>query len=163
MRKRAGKSSISAFAALMVFALFTACALCVLLSGVGAYRRLVHDGQEHYARRTMTQYIAARVQQSGAGACVAAEPFGAGDALVISEEIDGETYLTRVYSYDGWLMELFAHESGEFAPEDGEKLLPAGEMFCDVEDGLLTVTVADAAGTTWELIFALRGGEGDGL
>jgi hypothetical protein len=36
-------------------------------------------------------------------------------------------------------------------------------MSCDVEDGLLTVTVADAAGTTLELIFALRGGEGDGL
>ena len=159
MRKRAGKSSISAFVALMVFALFTACALCVLLSGVGAYRRLVHEGQEHYARRTMNQYIAARVQQSGAGSCVAAEPFGAGDALVISEEIDGETYLTRVYSYDGWLMELFSLSEGEFSPEDGEKVLPASGLNVTQQGDLLIIAVTDGNGENLQLRCTMRGWE----
>ena len=94
MRRRAGKSTISALAALMVFALFAACVLCVLLSGAGVYRSLINGGQESYARRTMTQYVATRVQHSPNGACISTEPFGAGEALVISEEIDGEIYLT---------------------------------------------------------------------
>ena len=160
MRKRAGKISISALAALMVFALFAACVLCVLLSGAGVYRRLINGGQESYARRTMTQYVATRVQHSPNGACISTEPFGAGEALVISEEIDGEIYLTRIYSHDGWLMELFTREDGDFSPEDGEKLLPAGEMSCAVKDGLLTVMMADTAGVERELTFALRGGMG---
>lgn len=160
MRKNTGKSSISALAALSVFALFTACVLCVLLSGAGVYRRLVNGGQEHYARRTCTQYIAARVQQCESAAHLRTEHFGAGDALVISEEIGGEVYLTRVYCHEGWLMELFAHAEGEFAPGDGEKLLPAQGMSCEVNSGLLEVTVADAAGAQRKLIFALRGAEG---
>lgn len=162
MKKNAGKNSISTLGALMVFALFAACVLCVLLSGAGVYRRLVNGGQEHYARRTMTQYIATRVQQSKNGTYISTEPFGSGEALVIAEEIDGETYLTRIYSHEGWLKELFAHEMGEFAPEDGEKLLPAGALSCAIEQGLLTVTVADTNGTVRDMVFALRGGEGDG-
>ena len=163
MKKSAGKSSISTLTALTVFALFAACVLCVLLSGVGVYRRLVDGGREQYARRTLTQYVATRVQQSENGNCIGVEPFGGGEALVISETIDGEEYMTRIYCHEGWLMELFAHEEGSFEPGDGEKLVPAQGLVCELEPGLLTVTVTDDAGSVRELSFALRGGEGESL
>ena len=160
MKKRAGKSSISALAARTVFALFAACVLCVLLSGAGVYRRLVDGGQEQYARRTLTQYVATRVQQSEYAGCIGVEAFGEGDALVISQVIDTEPYLTRIYCHEGWLMELFAHAEGGFEPGDGERLLRAEGLECELEAGMLTVTVTDTAGAVRELIFALRGGEG---
>lgn len=160
MKKRAGKSSISALAALTIFALFAACVLCVLLSGAGIYRRLVDGGQEQYARRTLTQYVATRVQQSENAGCIGVEPFGEGDALVISQVIDTEPYRTRIYCHEGWLMELFAHAEGSFEPGDGERLLRAEGLECELEAGMLTVTVTDTAGVVRELVFALRGGEG---
>lgn len=162
MKKTAGKNSISILLALTVFALFTACVLCVLLSGAGVYRRLVSGGQEDYARRTAGQYIAARVRQSEQADCLWTEPFGAGDSLVVAQDIGGQTYLTRVYCHEGWLMELFTHEDGEFEPADGEKLLPAQGLLCTLEDGLLTVGLKDSDAAAQELIFSLRGGEGEG-
>ena len=110
-------------AALLVLAVFAVGILGTLLGGAGIYQRLTWRDQTAFNSRTCAQYIATRVRQASGTVEVAC--FGGVDALVIPESIQGETYLTRVYCYDSWLMELFAAESGSFEPQDGEKLLPA--------------------------------------
>ena len=150
---------IASFAALAVFLLFALCVTCVLLSGAGVYRRLVQQGGEDHAQRTCGQYIATRIHQCRHGDLVSVEPFGNTCALVLREHVDGTDYLTRVYYYDGWLMELFAAAQEEFQPEDGEKLLPARALEFELEGGLLRTVVVDEFGTQTEGIFALRGRE----
>ena len=160
MRDAFKQRHISSFAALVVFVLFAACVLSVLLSGAGVYRRLVRRGQESYAQRTCQQYIATKVHQCPVGSAVSVEEFGGETALVLREQMEGEVYLTRVYCHEGWLMELFAAESGEFTPGDGENLLPVQDLSLELEEGLLQVAVTDEYGKLTRSAYALRGGEG---
>ncbi len=144
---------------LLLFGVFAACVLFVLLTGANIYRDLTQRDQAAYAHRTCAQYIAAKVRQAPAPDAVRVEEFG-GDALVLSQDIDGWEYLTRIYCYDGWLRELFAQADGELAPQDGEKIIEAQGLELALEDGLLSVYVTDGSGQTTALTLLIRGGEG---
>lgn len=122
---------------LLVFVLFALCLLLVLLTGAGVYRELVRRGEEGFARRTAVQYIATRVRQTGT---VTVQDFGGCQALVFPEAGEEETYLTRVYRYEGWLMELYCAEGADLSPEDGEQLLETEPLRFSLENGLLTVS-----------------------
>ena len=140
---------------LLLFGVFAVSILAVLLSGAQGYRRLTERDDRAYDRRTAAQYVAARVRQAEGTVTVA--PFGGVEALELREEIDGETYLTRVYCSGGSLRELFSAEEAELRPEDGQQVLPARAMEPRLENGLLTVTLTDGAGEQMELVLALRG------
>ena len=152
--------SISALAALMVFCVFAAGIVAALLGGAGVYQRLTARDAAAYDRRTCAQVVAAKVRQAPGPESVSLVRFGADDALVITQEIEGRAYCTRLYCHDGWLMELFAPADEVFAPEDGEKLLQADALKLDLEGGLLRATVTDSGGREIEQWLFLRGGEG---
>lgn len=124
--------------ALTVFAVFALCVLLVLLSGARVYRGLVQRGEESFTSRTAARYVTMRVRQAES---VAVGDFEGCDALIIPEEIDGNTYLTRVYVYDGHIRELYCAENAALSPADGEKVLPADSLHFDLEDSLLTVSL----------------------
>lgn len=145
-------------AALLVLAVFAVGILGTLLGGAGIYRRLTLRDQQSFNSRTCTQYITTRVRQAAGQVQIAR--FGTGDALLIREMIDGEPYLTRVYCFDGWLMELFSAETGSFDPQDGEKLLPAQDLSLEMENGLLSVRITDGSGTGHTLYLHLHRQEG---
>ena len=134
------RSNLTEFLSLAVFALFALCLFGVLLTGAKVYRNLVDQGSESYADRTAARYLSTRVRQSRA---VSVEDFQGCPALVSREEIDGRTYVTRVYCYDGYLRELFCAESADLSPEDGEKVLEAEHFSLSLEEELLTVVVDD--------------------
>ena len=142
---------------LLLFGVFAVCVLSVLLTGAKAYRRLTLRDQEAYSRRTCVQYIATRVRQGDLEGAVAVEPFGEGDALVMAK--DG--YVTRVYWHDGWLMEMYAGEDVQLAPEDGEKIMELDGLAMSMDGGLLTVEVDGGDAGTDTLRLSLRSGEGD--
>ena len=142
---------------LLLFGVFAVCVLPVLLTGAKAYRRLTLRDQEAYSRRTCVQYIATRVRQGDMEGAVTVEPFGEGDALVMAK--DG--YVTRVYWHDGWLMEMYAGEDVQLAPEDGEKIMELDGLAMSMDGGLLTVEVDGGDAGTDTLRLSLRSGEGD--
>ena len=141
---------------LLLFGVFAVCVLSVLLTGARAYRRLTLRDQEAYSRRTCVQYIATRVRQGDMEGAVTVEPFGEGDALVMAK--DG--YVTRVYWHDGWLMEMYAGEDVQLAPEDGEKIMELDGLAMSMDGGLLTVEVDGGDAGTDTLRLSLRSGEG---
>ena len=108
---------------LLVFFLFSISILAMLLSGAGIYRSTVQSGQERFETRTVIQYLTTRIRQADSREQLLLQPFGDSQALILLERVDGETYQTLVYCYDGWLRELFCHESSCLAPGDGEKIL----------------------------------------
>ncbi len=162
MRRSKTQHSVSSIASSMLLALFGLCVLSVLLSGAGVYGRMVSRGQETYSNRTCAQYVSTKVHQCPGGDWVRVESFDGVPALTFLEEWDGEAYATRVYCYEGWLMELFSpiDEEWEFYPEDGEKLLPAQSLSPVLTDGLLQMELVDEYGHKSRLVFSLRGGEG---
>ncbi len=141
MRERNDRQLISAMAALVLLGVFGISILAVLLTGADTYRRLTQRDQLAYDRRTCAQYVATKVRQAPSPSAVALERFGASDALVVRHELDGVVYLNRIYCHDGWLMELFSAADGAFAPEDGEKVLPADRLGLTRSGRLLLVEI----------------------
>lgn len=154
------KHHIDGLLVLLLFGVFATCILSVLLTGADAYRRLAERDDESYSRRTAAQYITTKVRQAVDAEAVSVESFGASDALVLTEEIDGYVYITRIYYYDGYIRELFSDAEVDMMPEDGEQVLPTQGMTLSLENDLLSVQLTDANGHTTALTLALRGGEG---
>lgn len=159
--QRSIKHHMEGLAALVLFGVFAVCILAVLLTGAGAYRRLTQRDAGAYDRRTAARYLSAKVRQADRLGAVTVEDFDGVDALVLAEELEGETYLTRIYCYDGYLRELFSGADAELLPEEGEMVLAARDLDFMLENGLLTAEVTDAAGETLPPVtLALRCGEG---
>lgn len=156
------KPDMGGLLALLLLGVFAVCVLSVLLTGADSYRRLTERDREAYGRRTAAQYLTTKVRQGDQWNGVSVEDFGGRDALVFEEEIDGETYVTRVYYHDGYIREQFSSTDAELAPEDGEKVLEA----CDLRlspgptDHEIITEITDANGETTRLVLALRGGKG---
>lgn len=148
MKEKAYK--ITDLLSLTVFAVFALCVLLVLLIGGRVYRNLVDGGSESYQSRTAVQYVATRVRQ---GNTVAVESFDGGDALVLREEINGRSYVTRIYCHEGWLWELYCAESAQLSRADGERVLEVEKLAFSLTDGFLTALID---GQTLRL--QLRGG-----
>ena len=146
---------------LLLFGVFAICILSVLLTGAGAYRRLSQRDQESYDARTAAQYITTRVRQADQLGGVKVRTFEGCPALVLPQTIDGTVYETRIYHYDGYIRELFAAADGDFLPEDGEKVFPAGSLLIFKEEPGLHIRILDEDGEDWqELWLYLRSGEG---
>ena len=160
MREGKQKRSISALAALLLFAVFALGILSALLTGANVYRRLTARDRLQYDSRTAVRYVATKLRQAVSPAAVSVAAFGDGDALVLYEEFDGERYCTRVYCHEGWLMELCTGAAGGFAPEDGEKILPAESLSLTLEGGLLRAEIVGSDGQTHSIRQQLRFGEG---
>ena len=143
---------------LLLFCVFAVCVLSVLLTGAGAYRRLTERDRVSYYRRTAAQYIAEKVRQADTWNDVSVEDFGGRDALVLAEEIDGETYLTRIYYHDGYIRELFCAADAEMEPGDGEQIIET----CDLKISPgptgheIIAEMTDGTGETTRLVLTLR-------
>lgn len=160
MKRRGAQHQMDTLMALILFGVFAACVLAVLLTGARAYQRLTGRDQSAFDRRTAIQYIATRVRQSDTAGAITVEDFDGVTCLCISQDYDLNTYVTRVYCHDGYLRELFCSPEDELGLDAGEPVLEAQAVDFALKDGLLTVTATLADGTGDSLHISLRSGEG---
>ena len=157
MRRKPIQHHIDGLAALLLFGVFAVCVLAVLLTGADAYRRLTQRDQAAYDRRTCEQYLTTRVRQADRTGSVAIENRGGTDVLVLGAD---EEYITYIYYYDGWLMELYIWSGEPMVPEEGRQLLEAEGLEMSLEGNLLTFKISPAPGVTDTMLLSLRGEEG---
>lgn len=160
MRHRTNKHKLDGLIALVLFGVFAACVLSVLLTGADVYRRLTERDREAYSRRTCVQYVATKVRQARSGSDIRVDNFDGVDRVSLVEEIEGDKYVTMVYCFDGYLRELFTFDDPEgevFFPEDGEKIIEAQDMTASLDDGLLTVNITDGSGNESTITLSARG------
>ena len=160
MKNKNNKSHIEGFVVLVLFGVFALCILAVLLTGAGAYGRLVERQQTAYTERTVPQYIATKVRQADKAGMVHVGEFCGVESLEFSSVYGEETYVTRIYCYDGYLRELFASVTGNFYPEDGEIILAAQQVDFNMEDGCLHVEITSDDGNIIQQSLTLRSAEG---
>ncbi len=152
MKKQPIRHQLDGLIALLLFGVFSVCILAVLLTGADAYRRLTDRDQAAFTRRTTLQYIATRVRQGDRANGVSVADFNGVDALVFDE---GDGYITRVYCWNGYIMELYAEEYLDLSLESGEAIMAADPLEFSMEDGRLKVTSGEDS-----LLLSLRSGEG---
>lgn len=144
----------SALGTVLILGVFAMSVMLTLLGGVSAYQRLIDRNQQAYEYRTTSQYFAGKLRQAPEG--IRVDRFGAGEALVIPQEIDGVSYQTWVYCHDGWLMELFCLSDSDMSPQDGERILPLDGFDAALQDGLIKIQWTNARGESQQLINAIR-------
>lgn len=150
------KNNMGGILVLLVFAIFMVSILMVLLTGADVVQSLNQRDQASYSRRTAVQYLSTRIRQADRDGAVSVRSFAGQDALVLSETIDGATYETLVYCFDGYLRELFSELGLEQEPEFGEKILPADRFSVSDEGGFLLVEIALDEDSVETLVLGLR-------
>ena len=155
MKRQGTKHQIDGLLMLLLFGVFAVCVLIVLLTGARAYRGLTERDRAAYDRRTCAQYLTTRVRQGDVSGGVSVEPFGDTTALCMEQY----GFVTRVYCYDGYLMEMYTFEDAELTPQDGEKIMPLEGLTLTLEGGLLTAELQMDGGVTDTLRLSLQGGK----
>lgn len=155
------KRNLSGLLVLLIFAVFAISVLMILLSGADIVRRLTGRGQDAYDHRTAVQYLTTRVHQADSAGSVAVGAEEGGDVLILTEEIDGAQYETRVYCYDGYLREMFCSAGAGLPPEFGEKILPMTSFRIALEDSVLSgsFTLTDGSSEAFCLFLRSKGGQ----
>lgn len=159
-KERNGKLNVDSILALVLFGVFAVCVLLVLLQGARSYERLTRRGQDSYNERTAVQYIITRVRQADAAGAVSLEMTDGVQTLRLTENIDGENYVTRVYCYNGEIRELFSAEKFTFSPEDGQTIIPAKELRFEQDGNLLKVNIVYPDGESAQFYVNIRSGGG---
>ena len=142
---------------MLTFVLFAISILFVLLNGAGVYRRLTQRDQYSYDSRTCAQYVATKMRQAPSSAAISTDTFGTVDSLRISQDIEGLEFVTRIYCYENWLMEIFTLADGDFFPEDGEKILPLSSLSVSQDGSVFSFILTDTEGNTQHLTISARG------
>ena len=152
--ERGGMSGIFVFVLLGLFALLSS--LMVLMSAQ-AYRSTAARTQQNSQERLITAFVRNAL---AAADTVQAEQLGGLTVLTLPEgqDADGETYVKRLYCYEGKLMEQLSL-SDSFHPENGETICDALALDTRMEGTLLIVTLTDGEGIAREVRFALRTAE----
>ena len=157
MKQKPIQHHIDGLAALLLFGVFAACVLAVLLTGADAYRRLTARDQVAFDRRSCVQYIATKVRQADTAGNVAVVEIGGVSSLVMDAD---QEYVTYLYCYDGWLWELYTWCGEPMVPGDGRQLVESEGFALSLEEQLLTVEITAPGGVKDTLLLNLRSGEG---
>ena len=141
---------------LLVFTVFAASVLLVLLTGADTVQKLNERDQSSYERRTVVQYITTRIRQGDRRDMIEVREIGDTSVLAIKQQIEGVDYETLVYCCDGYLCELFTEAGLDMDLEFGEWILPIQDIRFTDEGTQIRADITMNDGAKRELVLALR-------
>ena len=130
---------------LLLFAVVIFALLGLLALGVNAYRTLAEDRTDASALRQESGLLLNTVRANDAADAVAVGEGPEGPSLVLVERLDSGTYETRLYAYQGAIMQEYVVAGAEYDPASATQVADSQtfEFSYDETSGLLTV-VTDA-------------------
>lgn len=114
---------------LALFGVFTLSALVLVILGANIYKQTVSHMTENYDSRMACSYFAEKIRQNDLASSVELGELYDTEALVFSQEIQGETYATYLYYHDGYLKELFMKKGSNI----GDNPLTAGSSIMKLD------------------------------
>ena len=134
-------SGLFVFVLLVVFALL--CLTTVFLS-VRSYMGVTQDVSIYAEERVLTAYLRGKVRAADT----------AGAVSLRQEDLE-----TRIFAYDGNLMEQLCDPAEEFDPELGERIADAAALDGVLKGHQLTLRLTERSGEVFRMTLALRSGE----
>lgn len=142
---------------LSLFCLFTSCAFLVVLTGIQVYRTTVSDLEDNYSSKTALSYVTEKLRQHDFAGGVSVVPLEGENALVLTDQAEGETYLTYIYAYKDYLWELSVKEGTSVSRDMGEKIIQVQDFSIEEkENGFLELSAFDSRKKTLRFLFHLR-------
>ena len=121
--KYTAKHMIDILFVLVLFALFTLSTVILIIFGANIYQSTVNHMHSNYISRTNVSYIIEKFRQADQYNGIAIGSIQDTPALTLMEDINGETYVTYIYAFEGKLYELFARKNLEMYPDGGQPIL----------------------------------------
>lgn len=144
MRRQSAAGTIAAMGLTCVFG---ATLLLSLVTGASAYRNVAARTEQGANTRVGLTYLTTKIHGADHADAVYVGTFGGTDAIYLLQDMDGLTYETILYVYDGQLRELLCEQGWELEPEDGESISEARSLtVSEPEAGLLRLTFVDGGG-----------------
>ena len=144
--------------ALVLFAAFAVSILMVLTMGAQSYQRVRSSVENHYSENTCVSYIVMKLRHfDDSTSDVTLGDVEGMPALLLSEDIEGEQYITAIYYHDGFVKEIYAEAGYEFTLTDGTEIIEAQELLLtSPAPGLYKISCVGTGGGTAGATVSLR-------
>lgn len=146
---------LSPLLAMALFGLLLACVLGLMGLGSGLYGGLTRSMNANNAARASLRYLTTSVRAADAQDSLRLEEGPEGTMLVLAEPSTG--YETRIYCWQGQLVEEYAASASSPAPENAQPVCPCTRFEAARSGRLLELTTDQGTARV-----ALRCGEGEG-
>jgi hypothetical protein len=142
---------------LALFCVFAASSLMIVIIGAKVYENTVSQMETNYNSRTACSYIRSKVRQSDSSDCINIKETPLGEnAIVLEDNINGNTYETWIYQQSGKLMELFIEQGSPVVLENGQELMDISNFNVTYADtNLLLITAEDLDGNQIQMYLAI--------
>ena len=136
---------------------FAVSALVVTLFAANVYQGTVESSSRNDTARTSLSYVTEKIHSADASGDVKLDTFDGRDAVVLTEEIDGEKYATYIYFDNGKIKELFAKADSEFTAENGTKIMDVKSFeMSKKKDRIYEFTCTDSDGEKASAIVSVK-------
>ena len=178
---KTNKSGVDMIFVLTVFVLFVCCLLAAVLTSLcaslqaqqqrlaeklirlhvlafaKAYKHFGSEIEKRFDTATAQTLVLQKLRSYDSGA-ISVGKQGDTDYLGFSDTIDGESYITYIYCYDGELRELFVESSAPFVAENGNTLFPADKFTASADQNTISFTIT-CDGVQTSSHYCLRSGK----
>ena len=147
MNENRQRHAVSGLFSLILLLLFAFSTLSLVLLGSRIYKNGVSHLNRNYTTRTAVAYVTEKIRQHDEADNIRLADLDGIPALLMKDEIDGDTFLTYIYFYDGALRELFVRGSTASSPEMGSRIVVLDDFSVtpvpDLADTLLVQAVGE--------------------
>lgn len=145
------------FFTLSLFCVFAAAAFLVIMIGIRVYQSTVSTMQDTYSTRTAISYVAEKLRRHDTAGSAAVTTLEGGDALLLTDGVNDNTYLTYIYQENGYLCELVVKAGTEAHRSQGEEIIAVEDFtVSQTADGFFEVSAAGSDGSTLRFLLHLR-------
>lgn len=149
MKRQAHNHVIDMCFTLVLFCIFTAMAILVLIFGAGIYQANLEHAHANSESNAAISFVAEKIRLNDMTDSVSVGEVDGAPALLLSSYYKEEYYTTYIYEYEGNLMELFTQTENTPHLEMGRKVTPVTGFSAEsIDENLLLVTVSNPDGTT---------------
>lgn len=125
---------------ILLLCVFFAALLLALTVGVTVYKSTSDTQNRVNAQRESLGLITNAVRANDSTGAIATGEGPEGKSLVIVESLDSGTYETRLYAYEGRILQEYSLASSPYTPEKASVVADSNTFSFSYANGLLTVT-----------------------
>lgn len=140
----------------LLFAVITLFLMVAFLVGTNAYRSTDNMRTDADEMRLGLSLISNSIHTNDMTDAVGVAQGPEGPALVLTEHTDNGAYETRLYLYQGNVMEEYSRAHSAFTPDRAREVVPSSSFDFEYKNGLLTIYTDQ--GSTSVALRSVRGG-----
>ena len=151
-----GNGLVHTVCVLAVICMFGISAMMLGSVGASVYKNIAERNLNSFELRSSLSYVKTKINQYDETGKVSVEERDGVKMLILSEEVEGETFDTAVYFYKGKLYEITGEKGMKFEPEDGFSILNVDSFDITESNGLIKLVTVDDDNESETLYVKLR-------